>query len=158
MHSCGEDKNLNRPAHPENCTYGAKQPLYWYQKERNNMFEGTYTPPLYNDLYHFLDGAQNDIFENSTSPDPAAPASANLIANPTQTSSHTSTPAATSSTSSGATKPSLSSLSSSSSSSSPGSTSDPAAQSTPYDTSYTQSGAAKPTTGSGQCHPKGSHE
>jgi hypothetical protein len=30
------------------------------------MFEGTYTPPLYQDLYNFHDGAQNDIFENTT--------------------------------------------------------------------------------------------
>ena len=30
------------------------------------MIEGTYTPPLYRDLYNFLDGAQNDIFENTT--------------------------------------------------------------------------------------------
>lgn len=31
------------------------------------MFEGTYTPPLYQDLYNFHDGAQNDIFTNTTS-------------------------------------------------------------------------------------------
>jgi hypothetical protein len=49
-----------------NCTYGPKQPFYWYQAERNNMLEGTYTPPLYLDLYNFHDGAQNDIFENTT--------------------------------------------------------------------------------------------
>ena len=30
------------------------------------MLEGTYTPPLYLDLYNFHDGAQNDIFENTT--------------------------------------------------------------------------------------------
>jgi len=30
------------------------------------MFEGTYSPPLYNDLYDFKDGAQNYIFETST--------------------------------------------------------------------------------------------
>lgn len=29
------------------------------------MFEGTYSPPFYNDLYNFLDGAQNDIFQDS---------------------------------------------------------------------------------------------
>ncbi|EGN99285.1 hypothetical protein SERLA73DRAFT_182220 [Serpula lacrymans var. lacrymans S7.3] len=60
---CGAD-----PAHgvneatPGNCTSGAKQPLYWFQQERNNMFEGTYAPPFYNDLYDFKNGAQNDIF------------------------------------------------------------------------------------------------
>lgn len=31
------------------------------------MFEGTYAPPFYNDLYNFKDGAQNDIFEDSYS-------------------------------------------------------------------------------------------
>jgi hypothetical protein len=30
------------------------------------MLEGTYTPPLYLDLYNFHDGPQNDIFENTT--------------------------------------------------------------------------------------------
>jgi hypothetical protein len=41
------------------------------------MQEGTYTPPLYQDLYNFHDGAQNDIFENSTDtgPSSALPAS-----------------------------------------------------------------------------------
>ena len=29
------------------------------------MFEGTYAPPFYNDLYNFLDGAQSDIFQDS---------------------------------------------------------------------------------------------
>jgi lytic polysaccharide monooxygenase AA14-like protein len=41
------------------------------------MQEGTYTPPLYLDLYNFHDGAQNDIFENTTDtgPSSALPAS-----------------------------------------------------------------------------------
>ena len=29
------------------------------------MFEGTYSPPIYTDLYNFLDGSQDDIFEDS---------------------------------------------------------------------------------------------
>jgi hypothetical protein len=29
------------------------------------MFEGTYAPPLYRDLYNFQDGAQDDIFADS---------------------------------------------------------------------------------------------
>lgn len=29
------------------------------------MFEGTYSPPVYNDLYNFADGAQDDIFVDS---------------------------------------------------------------------------------------------
>ncbi|KZT20429.1 hypothetical protein NEOLEDRAFT_1140693 [Neolentinus lepideus HHB14362 ss-1] len=63
---CGADPANGKPhADPSNCTYGAKQPLYWIQKERNNMFEGYYSPPFYNDLYNFKDGAQDDIFEDS---------------------------------------------------------------------------------------------
>jgi hypothetical protein len=65
---CGADPANKKPdAVPGNCTYGAKQPLYWFQAEQNNMFEGTYSPPFYNDLYNFRDGAQNDIFQNSYS-------------------------------------------------------------------------------------------
>ncbi|KAI0349734.1 hypothetical protein OH77DRAFT_1440262 [Trametes cingulata] len=63
---CGADPANNKPdAAPGNCTYGAKQPFYWFQKERNNMFEGTYSPPFYTDLYNFKDGAQDDIFVDS---------------------------------------------------------------------------------------------
>jgi len=29
------------------------------------MFEGTYAPPVYLDLYNFKDGAQDDIFSDS---------------------------------------------------------------------------------------------
>ncbi|KAF8150927.1 hypothetical protein B0H34DRAFT_801831 [Crassisporium funariophilum] len=62
---CGADPANGISGDPGNCTIGAKQPLYWYQAERNNMFEGTFSPPLYNDLYNFKNGAQNDIFETS---------------------------------------------------------------------------------------------
>jgi hypothetical protein len=31
----------------------------------SQMFEGTYAPPFYLDLYNFRDGAQDDIFEDS---------------------------------------------------------------------------------------------
>jgi hypothetical protein len=36
---CGADTQpeLVRPSVPENCTYGAKQPLYWLQQEDNNV-------------------------------------------------------------------------------------------------------------------------
>ena len=35
---CGADPaNDKMQAAPGNCTYGAKQPLYWFQKERNNV-------------------------------------------------------------------------------------------------------------------------
>ncbi|KAF5353774.1 hypothetical protein D9757_013863 [Collybiopsis confluens] len=63
---CGLDlDNGKELASVSNCTYGAKQPLYWLQSERNNVFEGPHAPPFYNDLYNFLDGPQNDIFEDS---------------------------------------------------------------------------------------------
>lgn len=68
---CGADNDpeLVKPAAPKNCTYGAKSPMYWDQKEQNNMFEGTHAPPLYNDLYGYKDGAQNDIFVDSVLPE-----------------------------------------------------------------------------------------
>lgn len=59
---CGHDPVLNRDGDPKNCTVGAKQPLYWLQNERNNMFEGYYDPPFYNGLYGYKNGAQDDIF------------------------------------------------------------------------------------------------
>ncbi|EIN04012.1 hypothetical protein PUNSTDRAFT_108851 [Punctularia strigosozonata HHB-11173 SS5] len=63
---CGADPaNGVTEATPSNCTVGAKQALYWWQTERVNMFEGQYSPPFYNDLYDFKDGAQNDIFGDS---------------------------------------------------------------------------------------------
>ncbi|KAG6917405.1 hypothetical protein DXG01_002674 [Tephrocybe rancida] len=71
---CGADP-LNNKQHdvPGNCTYGAKQPFYWFNQDVNNMFEGAFSPPVYNDLYNFLDGAQEDVFEDSydTIPDPS---------------------------------------------------------------------------------------
>ena len=33
--------------------------------QSHQIFEGYYAPPFYTDLYNFLDGAQNDIFEDS---------------------------------------------------------------------------------------------
>ncbi|KAF6759800.1 hypothetical protein DFP72DRAFT_843931 [Ephemerocybe angulata] len=71
---CGADPKAEKlQAVPGNCTYGAKQPFYWLQAERNNVFEGEHSPPVYNDLYNFSDGAQVDIFEDSydSLPDPA---------------------------------------------------------------------------------------
>jgi len=68
---CGADSDseLVRAAAPQNCTYGAKQPIYWLQTERNNLFENAHAGPFYNDLYGFKDGAQNDIFVNSQLPE-----------------------------------------------------------------------------------------
>ena len=35
---CGADPSNGRPdATPGNCTVGAKWPMYWYQKEGNNV-------------------------------------------------------------------------------------------------------------------------
>ena len=35
---CGADPDYGKAdAAPGNCTYGAKQPFYWFQKERNNV-------------------------------------------------------------------------------------------------------------------------
>lgn len=35
---CGADPEHNvMQASPGNCTYGAKQPFYWFQAERNNV-------------------------------------------------------------------------------------------------------------------------
>ncbi|CAE6456659.1 unnamed protein product [Rhizoctonia solani] len=48
---------------PSKCVKGAKQPFYWDQAERNNMFDDIYSPPLYLDSYGFRDGAQNDIWD-----------------------------------------------------------------------------------------------
>jgi len=62
---CGAEPSIGKKAAPWNCTVGAKQPFYWFQQERNNMFEGTYSPPQYTDLYDFKQGAQTKIFVNS---------------------------------------------------------------------------------------------
>jgi len=72
--SCGAEPEKGLAARPSNCTQGAKSPLFWLQKERNNMFEGYYSPPLYQDLYNFVQGAQNDIFVDAvvTTPLPSS--------------------------------------------------------------------------------------
>ncbi|EPQ54262.1 hypothetical protein GLOTRDRAFT_62784, partial [Gloeophyllum trabeum ATCC 11539] len=91
---CGADPtNGKMEASPGNCTYGAKQPFYWFQKESNNMFEGTYSPPFYTDLYNFKDGAQDDIFIDSyiSLPPPSPNASLPILnSNPGSQSANTS--------------------------------------------------------------------
>jgi len=80
---CGADPSNNKmQSAPGNCTYGAKQPFYWFNREGNNMFEGAFSPPVYSDLYNFLDGAQDDIFENSYAilPDPSPNATLPVLA------------------------------------------------------------------------------
>ncbi|KDQ15932.1 hypothetical protein BOTBODRAFT_65213 [Botryobasidium botryosum FD-172 SS1] len=64
---CGAEPKIGKPADISNCTVGAKQPFYWFQAERNNMFEDPSAPPFYTDLYGFSDGSQDDIFEDSPS-------------------------------------------------------------------------------------------
>lgn len=49
-------------ADPSRCRRGAKQPLYFAQKTGNNMPDDWTKPPLYNAMYGFANGAQNDIF------------------------------------------------------------------------------------------------
>ncbi|KZT07590.1 uncharacterized protein LAESUDRAFT_771743 [Laetiporus sulphureus 93-53] len=62
---CGEDSDFNEAANPGNCTIGPKYPMYWMQAEQNNMFEGYYMPPAYNDIYGYHDGPQDDIFQDA---------------------------------------------------------------------------------------------
>ncbi|KAI0749618.1 hypothetical protein C8Q80DRAFT_635313 [Daedaleopsis nitida] len=82
---CGADPDYGKPdAAPGNCTYGAKQPFYWFQAERNNMFEGTYAPPYYLDLYNFKDGAQNDIFVDSYADIPVPSPDQTVVPTPLQ--------------------------------------------------------------------------
>lgn len=80
---CGVDKeNRKLQSSPANCTFGAKSPFYWFNLEGNNVFEGAFSPPVYNDLYNFLDGPQDDIFEDSylSLPDPAPNAPLPILA------------------------------------------------------------------------------
>ncbi|KAI0703797.1 hypothetical protein BC835DRAFT_1303060 [Cytidiella melzeri] len=51
---------------PSNCTVGPVNPIYWYQLEGNNYFEGTYSPPMYNEVYGFPDGAMPNLFQDAT--------------------------------------------------------------------------------------------
>lgn len=96
---CGADPaNGKMQGSPGNCTYGAKQPFYWFQLEQNNMFEGTYSPPRYTDMYNFKDGAQDDIFENSY-PNGIPPPSPNSTVVPTPVPFNAAVPAPTSSSS-----------------------------------------------------------
>ncbi|SRR6266550_4335050 len=49
------------------------------------MFEGAFSPPVYNELYNFIDGPQDDIFEDSyiSLPDPAPNAPLPVLRNVT---------------------------------------------------------------------------
>jgi hypothetical protein len=46
------------------CVKGAKQMIFYYQKDGNNVFNAP-KAPLYNQVMGFSEGAQNDIFEDS---------------------------------------------------------------------------------------------
>jgi len=59
------------------------------------MFEGAFSPPVYNDLYNFPDGAQDDIFDDSYTfiPDPAPNAALPVLADRSKNETFTSTSA-----------------------------------------------------------------
>jgi len=69
------------------------------------MFEGTFSPPVYNDRYNFLDGAQDDIFVDSyvSIPDPAPNAAMPVLADVSTKSSTIPSGTSSNSTTSGAT-------------------------------------------------------
>ncbi|KAG8714139.1 hypothetical protein FRC11_009714 [Ceratobasidium sp. 423] len=90
------------------CVKGAKQPFYWDQAERNNMFEGIYTPPLYLDSYGFADGAQNDIWDTVGGSSGAASKSADTSSSTSAAASTSVAVAATSSTQAPETTPTTS--------------------------------------------------
>ncbi|KAI0792777.1 hypothetical protein C8Q75DRAFT_804492 [Abortiporus biennis] len=97
---CGADPDHNvMEADPGNCTYGAKQPFYWFQAERNNMFEDTYAPPFYTDLYNFKDGSQDDIFADSYAVIPPPSPAQTAVPTPLMPSANSSSPTTTSSSS-----------------------------------------------------------
>ncbi|KAI0090273.1 hypothetical protein BDY19DRAFT_1087507 [Irpex rosettiformis] len=98
---CGTDaQNGRSESSPGNCTYGAKSPFYWLQAERNNMFEGYYSPPFYTDLYNFKDGAQNDIFIDSYDEIPIPSPNSTIVPTPVLHPSATSAASATTASSS----------------------------------------------------------
>jgi len=112
---CGADpENGKLQSSPANCTFGAKAPFYWFNLERNNVFEGAFSPPVYNDLYNFRDGSQDDIFEDSylslPNPAPNAPlpilAIPGLTPNPTFNSTESDTNCTSKSTSASSVSPS----------------------------------------------------
>lgn len=47
------------------CVKGAKNPMYWKNLERNNMFEADHFAPTYSTTYGYNEGAQNDMFDDS---------------------------------------------------------------------------------------------
>ncbi|XP_006458724.1 hypothetical protein AGABI2DRAFT_190931 [Agaricus bisporus var. bisporus H97] len=67
--------------HPDKCTKGAKQMLYWNQADGNNIFTdglnlaGQPKSPGYNMKTGFADGAQNDIFVGPPASNPGSGAS-----------------------------------------------------------------------------------
>ncbi|KAL1700823.1 hypothetical protein EV121DRAFT_263730 [Schizophyllum commune] len=62
---CGADLQNNRASSVlGNCTYGAKQPIWWLNNQ-STLFEAPTAPPFYNDLYNFRDGPQDDIFADT---------------------------------------------------------------------------------------------
>jgi hypothetical protein len=62
---------LTETVDKDNCTKGAKQPIYWLQLEGSNVYGPSFppeNPPTYRSFMGFNDGPQNDIFENLADP------------------------------------------------------------------------------------------
>lgn len=112
---CGHDPVLNRDGDPKNCTIGAKQPLYWLQNERSNMFEGYYDPPFYNGLYGYKNGAQDDIFTDEQGNNEASSSGSSATTTTTHAAAKTTSKATTTTAKSEPTSTSSSSSSSSNS-------------------------------------------
>jgi len=104
---------------PAACTKGAKQMLYWNQRDGNNIevsgwdLSGGHKSPAYNAKCGFTDGAQNDIFlpspagsEGARRQAPAL-ASKSAIASAIASSSAATAPNAGSSVAAGPTSPTL---------------------------------------------------
>jgi len=77
---------------PSACVKGAKQMLYWNQRDGNNIevsgydLSGGHKSPGYNTKCGFSNGAQNDIFESSPGSGGGSPAE---VSTPTHTPTHT---------------------------------------------------------------------
>ncbi|KAG5338821.1 hypothetical protein C0989_006090 [Termitomyces sp. Mn162] len=83
-----------RKVKPEDfAVFSVNQTCVWTRFTDFQMFEGAFSPPVYNDMYNFLDGAQNDIFVDSydSLPDPSPVALVPILANTTMSSGYDTT-------------------------------------------------------------------
>lgn len=58
---------VNCESNPAKCVQGAKNPMYWKNKEGNNMPEPGQFAPTYSTMYGFREGAQHDMFDDASS-------------------------------------------------------------------------------------------